>query len=78
VCHPSTPLSGLVCYEVFLPKSLETRGDFGEFIDEGWKDIQYIWKDIYMFLLRLARIGVISLAEKRSNELISLIKCFTD
>jgi hypothetical protein len=46
---------------------LKSRGDFGEFIDERWKDVS-----------RLARIRVISLAEKRPNELIFIIECFTD
>ena len=51
----------------FCYNSSKSREDFGEFIDESWKDVS-----------RLVQIRVTSLAEKRSNELILLIECFTD
>ena len=66
VCHR---LSCQVWFttKLFCHNPSKGRGDFGEFIDESWKDVS-----------RIVRIRVISLAEKRSNELILLIECFTD
>ena len=53
--------------KLFCHNPSKSRGDFGEFIDESWEDVS-----------RLIRIRVIFLAEKRSDELISLVECFTD
>ena len=56
-----------VAVKMFRDNPSKRRADFCKLVNEGREDI-----------FRVVRVGVIPLAEKPSNELLSLIKFFTD